>query len=122
MNSTDSTKAKLFKYEICSYNGIPTVTEDNNEIKITCKCKPQFTQDKKLDPIYNNYKIDCSYKLKSKLKTLFFACIIPFGLDYYYLDYIFLPYFIFIINLIIIIINIYYINKLIEFDKKINYN
>jgi hypothetical protein len=38
------------------------------------------------------------------------------------MDYIFLPYLIFIINFLIIIINIYYINKLIIIDKKINNN
>jgi hypothetical protein len=111
-----------YKYEICSYNGKPNINKSNNEI--TCECKPQFTNDTKYTLLINNEPKPtyCSYKKKSKLKTIFFACIIPFGLDYYYMDYIFLPYLIFIINFLIIIINIYYINKLIIIDKKINNN
>ena len=113
---------KDYKYEICSYNGKPKPKGDDN---IECECKPQFTNDEKCKLSNNNIKnlnIYYSYKKKSKLKTIFFACIIPFGLDYYYMDYIFLPYLIFIINFLIIIINIYYINKLIIIDKKINNN
>ena len=113
---------KQFKYEICSYNGKPKFQNNN----FTCECKPQFIKDKnyklKIPGIKYETETDCSYKKKSKLKTLFFASIIPFGLDYYYMDYIFLPYLIFIFNFLIIIINIYYINKLIIIDKKINNN
>jgi len=111
---------KQFKYEICSYNGKPK----NNQNKITCECKPQFIKDKNyiLNITGSEIETDCSYKKKSKLKTLFFASIIPFGLDYYYMDYIILPYLIFILNFLIIIFNIYYINKLIIIDKKINNN
>ena len=35
----------------------------------------------------NNYDVDCSYQLKSRLITFVLSLIVPLGIDYFYLEY-----------------------------------
>ena len=108
----------LFKNQICSYNGKPKLISENT-IKYICECDNEFDTDDKVRKIYG-HKVYCSYKKKSKLKTLFLAVFFPFGIDYFYLGYILFPIIILLYSIFIIICNCIFIYKIIDYDNKIN--
>jgi len=86
----------FYANEICSYNGIPTITSNS----VTCSCFKGYTNSKKKLYI-NGIEIQCSYKKKKRFMSFFFAVFLPIGLDYFYLErYI---YFIFILLMVIFI-------------------
>ena len=74
----------LYKNEICSYNGVPTV---NNSV-ITCECYSSFADEPRKQYIkyVNDHKIQCSYQRKRRLLALILALLMPIGLDYLYLE------------------------------------
>ena len=108
----------LFKNQICSYNGKPKLISENT-IKYICECDNEFDTDDKVRKIYG-HKVYCSYKKKSKLKTLFLAIFFPFGRDYFYLGYILFPILILFYWIFIIICNCIFIYRIIDDDNKIN--
>ena len=110
----------LFKNQICSYNGKPQLILEN-EIKYICECDNQFETDNKVRTIFG-HKVYCSYKKKSKLKTLFLAIFFPFGINYFYLGYIVFPIIILLYSIFVIICNCIFIYKIIDYDNKINEN
>ena len=74
-----------YKYQLCSGNGVPTYDPKANEI--ICKCNEGYTNepDESKKEYINGHIIQCSYRQKSRFKTLFYALCLPFGLDYLYL-------------------------------------
>ncbi len=110
----------LFQNQICSYNGKPKLILEN-EIKYICECDNQFETDNKVRTIFG-HKVYCSYKKKSKLKTLFLAIFFPFGINYFYLGYIVFPIIILLYSIFVIICNCIFIYKIIDYDNKINEN
>ncbi len=75
----------LYKNEICSYNGEPKVNSDES---IECECYSSFVDEPREDhkKYIGNQLIHCSYQRKKRFTTFFYACIIPMGLDYLYLE------------------------------------
>ena len=74
-----------YKYQLCSNNGVPNYDAVKNEI--TCTCNEGYTNepDEKKKEYINGHLIQCSYRQKSRFRTLFYALCLPFGLDYLYL-------------------------------------
>ena len=103
---------KIIKNQLCSFNSISTSTINN----LTCKCYDGFVKDVNIRKI-NNYDVDCSYQLKSRLITFVFSLIVPFGIDYLYLGH----YSIFVIVLIFaicfIVMNSYLFNCILKYDR-----
>ena len=103
---------KLIKNSLCSFNDIAKLTMTD----IKCECYYGFVRDNNIRKI-NNYDVDCSYQLKSRLITLTFSLIIPFGFDYLYLGYNIVFFFIFFITLGIIILNLFLLNCVLKYDR-----
>ena len=98
----DLSGVALFQNEVCSFNGIPTLIQATNSIQ--CECKQQYATDYKARPI-NNHTVYCSYHKKRRLIALFFAVFLPFGVNYFYLEYVWLPFIIMIIFITIVVLN-----------------
>ena len=103
---------KLIKNQLCSFNSISYINSSN----IKCKCYDGFVRDYNIRKI-NNFDVDCSYQLKSRLITLVLSLIVPFGFDYFYLGYISVFILIFVLAICIIILNLYLLNCVLEYDK-----
>ena len=103
---------KLIKNQLCSFNGILSI----NSKEIKCQCHEGFVKDNKLRKI-NNYEVDCSYQLKSRLITLVLSLIIPLGVDYFYLEHYSIFFTIFFVVIGIIIINIILLYYVLKYDK-----
>ena len=76
----------LYKNEICSYNGNPTVINKN---KIECSCYSSYVDEPResFKKYVGNHEVHCSYKKKKRFTTFFLAGLIPIGLDYFYLEH-----------------------------------
>ena len=74
----------LYSNEICSYNGIPKITENN---EVICECNERYANEpvKKNIKYINNIMIQCSYQRKSRFFTLFLALCVPIGFDLLYI-------------------------------------
>ena len=103
---------KLIKNQLCSFNGISLA----NSTHIKCKCYNGFIKDNNIRKI-NNYEVDCSYFLKSRLITLTLSLIFPIGIDYFYLGHNIFGSFVFIIVFIIFGLNIWLLNWVLVYDK-----
>ena len=103
---------KLIKNQLCSYNAISAL----NSTYIKCKCYNGFIKDNNIRKI-NNYEVDCSYLLKSRLITLTLSLIMPIGLDFIYLGHYFLGVFIFILVVFLVAVNIWLLNWVLIYDK-----
>ena len=79
----DLTDPSLYKNEICSYNGVPTVI--NSTVK--CKCNDLFVNEPRPTHVkyFLNQTIQCSYRKKKRFGAFFWAALLPMGLDYLYL-------------------------------------
>ena len=75
-----------------------------------------FIKDNNIRKI-NNYEVDCSYLLKSRLITLTLSLIMPIGLDFIYLGHYFLGVFIFILVVLLVAVNIWLLNWVLIYDK-----
>ena len=73
---------KIIKNQLCSFNSISNVNLET----IKCQCHEGFVRDNNIRKI-NNYDVDCSYQLKSRLITFVLSLIVPLGIDYFYLEY-----------------------------------
>ena len=103
---------KLIKNQLCSFNGISSL----NSTYIKCNCYNGFIKDNNIRKI-NNYEIDCSYFLKSRLITLTLSLIFPIGIDYFYLGHYIFGIFIFLLVLILVGINIWLLNWVLIYDN-----
>ena len=76
----------LYKNEICSYNGNPTVINKN---KIECSCYSSYVDEPResFKKYVGNHEVHCSYKKKKRFTTFFLAGLVPIGLDYFYLEH-----------------------------------
>ena len=106
---------KLIKNQLCSFNGISTA----NSTYIKCQCYDGFVKDNNIRKI-NNFEVDCSYQLKSRLITFVLSLIVPFGFDYFYLGYNAAFIIIFIFSICLLILNLYLLNCVIKHDKLIS--
>ena len=106
---------KLIKNQLCSFNGISTA----NSTYIKCQCYDGFVKDNNIRKI-NNFEVDCSYQLKSRLITFVLSLIVPFGFDYFYLGYNAVFIIIFIFSICLLILNLYLLNCVIKHDKLIS--
>ena len=106
---------KLIKNQLCSFNGISTA----NSAHIKCQCYDGFVKDNNVRKI-NNFEVDCSYQLKSRLITFVLSLIVPFGFDYFYLGYNAVFIIIFIFSICLLILNLYLLNCVIKHDKLIS--
>ena len=88
---------KYHQYEICSYNGEPTIESDSS---VTCKCSTGYATDESTTKTISGQKVLCSYHKKKRYVAFFLALFVPFGFDYLYLG----RYWIFIIVLIPIVV------------------
>ena len=79
----DITDPSLFKNEICSYNGVPTIVNNT----VICECNVLFVNEPR--PTHKKYflnqTIQCSYRKKKRFGAFFWAALLPMGLDYLYL-------------------------------------
>ena len=100
----DIINIKYYKNQICSYNGLPSITENN---KVICECEPEYANEpiEKKKIFIQNQFIQCSYRRKKRFKAFFLAAITPFGLDYYYLGHILFFVLAAAINITIIVFN-----------------
>ena len=106
---------KLIKNQLCSFNGISAA----NSTYIKCQCYDGFVKDNNVRKI-NNFEVDCSYQLKSRLITFVLSLIVPFGFDYFYLGYNAVFIIIFIFSICLLILNLYLLNCVIKHDKLIS--
>ena len=106
---------KLIKNQLCSFNSILTVNSSN----IECQCYDGFVKDNNIRKI-NDFEVDCSYQLKSRLITFVLSLIVPFGFDYFYLGYNAVFIIIFIFSICLLILNLYLLNCVIKHDKLIS--
>ena len=106
---------KLIKNQLCSFNGISTA----NSTYIKCQCYDGFVKNNNIRKI-NNFEVDCSYQLKSRLITFVLSLIVPFGFDYFYLGYNAVFIIIFIFSICLLILNLYLLNCVIKHDKLIS--
>ena len=76
----------LYKNEICSYNGNPTVISKN---KVECSCYSSYVDEPResFKKYVGNHEVHCSYKKKKRFTTFFLAGLVPIGLDYFYLEH-----------------------------------
>ena len=76
----------LYSNELCSYNGIPKITETN---EVVCESNERYANEtiKKNIKYINNIMIQCSYQRKSRFFTIFLALCIPIGFDFLYLAF-----------------------------------
>ena len=65
----------------------------------------------------NNYDVDCSYQLKSRLITFVFSLIVPLGIDYFYLEYYSIFFIIFITVICVIILNLWLLKCVLKYDN-----
>ena len=107
---------KLIKNQLCSFNGISAA----NSTYIKCQCYDGFVKDNNVRKI-NNFEVDCSYQLKSRLITFVLSLIVPFGFDYFYLGYNAAFIIIFIFSICLLILNLYLLNCVIKHDKLISF-
>ena len=110
--STFISSPKLIKNQLCSFNDISKVNSTN----IKCKCYNGFVKDSSIRKI-NNYEVDCSYLLKSRLITLTLSIIIPVGFDYFYLGHYLFGGFILSVIIIIIVLNIWLLKWVLKYDN-----
>ena len=103
---------KLIKHQLCSFNSISKINLTN----IECNCYAGFVKDKQIRKI-NNYEVDCSYLLKSRLIAFTLSLIFPFGLDYFYLGHYAFGTILLLIVIIIYILNICLLNWVLIYDK-----
>ena len=103
---------KLIKNQLCSFNGISSL----NSTYIKCKCYNGFIKDNNIRKI-NNYEVDCSYFLKSRLITLTLSLIFPIGIDFFYLGHYIIGIIILILVLSLVGINIWLLNWVLIYDK-----
>ena len=103
---------KLIKNQLCSFNSITSVNLES----IKCQCHEGFVRDNNIRKI-NNYDVDCSYQLKSRLITFVLSLLAPIGLDYFYLEHIVIFVLIFIIVICGIVVNIILLNCVLKYDK-----
>mgnify|MGYP006916288896 CR=1 FL=1 len=98
------TNIRYYKNQICSYNGLPTVLENNT---VKCECKPEYVTEPKEEKKIkiHNQTIQCSYRRKKRFQTFFLAAICPFGADYFYLGHYTYGLLAALINFIIIALN-----------------
>ena len=107
---------KLYKNEICSYNGIPEIDND----KIFCHCYASYVNEpneKKVKYI-NGQMVQCSYQKKKRFKTFFLAGILPMGFDLFYLGYKLYFSIVFIAIIIVIANNIIHFYLTYQLDEK----
>ena len=83
---------------------------------IKCQCHEGFVRDNNIRKI-NNYDVDCSYQLKSRLITFVFSLIVPLGIDYFYLEYYSIFFIIFITVICVIILNLWLLKCVLKYDK-----
>ena len=95
-----------YKNELCSYNGIPTLNPETNEV--TCECNSRYINEpnEKKREYINGHMIQCSYRKKSRFKVVFFALCFPFGIDFYYLERYLAFSIVLCLSLLTIIVNI----------------
>ena len=110
--NTFITSPKLIKNQLCSFNEIDKI----NSTYIKCKCYDGFVKDENIRKI-NNYEVDCSYLLKSRLITLGLSLMFPFGFDYFYLGHYIIGFFILIVVVVIIILNIRLLKLVLIYDR-----
>ena len=110
--NTFITSPKLIKNQLCSFNEIAKV----NSTYIKCRCYDGFVKDENVRKI-NNYEVDCSYLLKSRIITLGLSLMFPFGLDYFYLGHYIFGFFILIFAVVIIILNIRLLKLVLIYDR-----
>ena len=103
---------KLIKNQLCSFNSITSVNLES----IKCQCHEGFVRDNNIRKI-NNYDVDCSYQLKSRLITFVFSLIVPLGIDYFYLEYYSIFFIIFITVICVIILNLWLLKCVLKYDK-----
>ena len=103
---------RLIKNQLCSFNEINKI----NSTYIECKCYGGFVKDNNIRKI-NNYEVDCSYLLKSRLITLGLSLMIPIGIDYFYLGHYIVFFIIFLSVIVIIILNIRLLKLVLIYDK-----
>ena len=79
----------LYKNEICSYNGNPTIVNENNENKVECSCYSSYVDEPRNEfkKYVGKHEVHCSYKKKKRFTTFFLAGLVPLGLDYFYLEH-----------------------------------
>jgi len=106
---------KLIKNQLCSFNSILTVNSSN----IECQCYDGFVKDNNIRKI-NDFEVDCSYQLKSRLITFVLSLIVPFGFDYFYLGYTSVFFLIFIFSICLLILNLYLLNCVVKHDNLIS--
>lgn len=80
----------FMNYDICSYNGYPTILQKINEKNQTisyvkCECNKEFSTVKKNYGFSKIKNFQCNYAKKRISITLLFSVLLPFGLDYFYL-------------------------------------
>ena len=75
----------LYTNELCSYNGIPKIENEANEV--ICECNERYANEPRKNNIkyINGHIIQCSYKRKSRFFTIFLTLCIPLGFDFLYL-------------------------------------
>ena len=97
----------LYKNEICSYNGDPKVNSDET---IECECYSSFVDEPREEhkKYIGNQLIHCSYQRKKRFTTFFYACILPIGLDYIYLEHYFYFFIIFLFFLLTMVSQLVY--------------
>lgn len=111
----DLSGVALFQNEVCSFNGIPTLIQSTNTIQ--CECKQQYATDYKARTI-NNHTVYCNYRKKRRLIALFFSVFLPFGVNYFYLEYVWLPFIIMIIFITIVVLNCVFFCKKEEQERE----
>ena len=103
---------KLIKNQLCSFNGISQV----NISYIKCKCYDAFVKDNNIRKI-NNYEVDCSYFLKSRLITFTLSLVVPLGIDYFYLGFYIFGAIVFVFVIIIFLLNICLLKLVLVYDR-----
>ena len=103
---------KLIKNQLCSFNGISQV----NISYIKCKCYDAFVKDNNIRKI-NNYEVDCSYFLRSRLITFTLSLVVPLGIDYFYLGFYIFGAIVFVFVIIIFLLNICLLKLVLVYDR-----
>ena len=111
----------LYKNEICSYNGRAKI--NGNTIKCTCHKSYVDEPRQKFIKYINGQKIQCSYHKKSRFIALFWAALLPLGLDFLYLGRysffaaVFIPFLLMVASQIICIFVYYNLKRLLYEEK-----
>lgn len=98
MLQTGNSEVNQFLNEICSFRG-----KFKND---DCVCEKQYLNLKESSSI-EGIPIKCSYLQKSKLVTTLLSVCLPFGFEFYYLEYYIWFAVIFVICWVVILLNAY---------------